>query len=469
MKRVIVFVSAAVLALGLSFAVRGNGKQDGQNVASVVAKKHADFFTVLDAGARGDGEADDSAAIQGLIDSKAGTVRFPPGAYRITKPLVVDLDRVGYTAFVADGTAKIVMSGSGPAIRFVGTHGGTAAPNTVEDNVWDRQRMPLVSGLAIEGAHAEADGIEATGTMQLTVSGVHIRGCRHGVHLVGRNRNVLIDACHIYHNTGCGVYLDNVNLHQTNISASHISYCGGGGVVVRGGEVRNVHINGCDIEANMAADGPPTANVLFDCADGSMAEAAITGCTLQHTGNAPDSANIRVLGRGFMTRRGERLPFNCGHVTIGDNVLSDVRTNIHLVGARGVTIVGNTFWQGYEHNLLVEDSYHVVVGPNAMERNPLYGYTATEAKNGVVFRGSKDCTVSGLHLHNVIGSEAGLVLEKCHRIHVTGCTVLDCDDAGILARETTDSLIHGCLIRDDRVGSQSEPVKIIGGSTEYRP
>ena len=181
----------------------------------------------------------------------------------------------------------------------------------------------------------------------------------------------------------CGVFYDHVDLHQSNISASHISYCRQGGVVVRGGNVRNIHIAGCDIEANMAKDGPPAANVLLDCADGSVAEVAITGCTIQHSKEAAGSANIRILGRGFMDRRGERLPFNCGNVTIGDNVLSDVQTNIHLDGVRGVTITGNTFWQGYEHNLLVEDSSHVVVGPNMLEQSAVWLYERRQRQRRV--------------------------------------------------------------------------------------
>ena len=232
-----------------------------------------------------------------------------------------------------------------------------------------------------------------------------------GIHLVERNRNVLIANCHLYHNRGAGVFLDRVNLHQTNISGCHISYNVGGGVVVRGGEVRNVHITGCDIEANMSPDSPPAANVWFDCTDGSMAEAAIVGCTIQHESKAAGSANIRIQGRGVFPRKGELIAVNCGHVTIADNVLSDVKTNIELRGARGVTIVGNTFWQGYEHNLFVEDCSHVVVGSNVMERNPLYGYTV-EAKNGVVFRGCRDCSINGLHLHNVRECDAGLILDK---------------------------------------------------------
>jgi parallel beta-helix repeat protein len=446
------------------FAVLADQPQSGESAATRVSKNRGSFLTVLDFGAKGDGTADDTAAIQELINARVGSIRFPAGSYRITRPLVVELSKTGFTSFVADGSARLIMAGPGPAIRFVGTHlAGSADPGTVKPGVWEQERMPSVIGLAIHGDHAEADGVEAKGTFQCTLRGVHIRNCRHGVRLVERNRNLLIDGCHIYENSGCGVLYDNVSLHQSNISGSHISYCRGGGVVVRGGDVRNIHIAGCDIEANMDKDGPPTANVLLDCADGSVAEVAITGCTIQHTKNAPDSANIRILGRGFADRRGERMTFNCGNLTIGDNVMSDVQTNIHLVGARGVTITGNTLWQGYEHNLLIEDSIAVSVGPNMLERNPLYGYTS-EGKDNVVFRNCQDCTINGLHLHHVIDSPAGLTLEKCSRMNVTGCTILDCDNIGLLLSDCTHCRVSGNLIRDDREGSKSEPIKVTGGS-----
>ncbi|MBC7856230.1 MAG: right-handed parallel beta-helix repeat-containing protein, partial [Pirellulaceae bacterium] len=239
--------------------------------------------------------------------------------------------------------------------------------------------------------------------------------------------------------------------------------CGGGGVVVRGGDVRNIHISGCDIEANMAANQPPTANVLLDCAEGSVGEVAITGCTIQHTKEVAGSANIRILGHGFVNRGGQRIEINSGNVTIGDNVLSDVQTNIHLVGVRGATITGNTFWQGYAHNLLVEDSHHIIVGPNMMERNPLYAYTA-EGKDSVVFRGCRDSTIQGLHLHNVIESAAGLTLEKCERMHVTGCTILDCQPVGLLLKDCTNSRVHGNFIHNGQPGA-SAAVKVSGGSS----
>lgn len=454
-----------VLILGAAFLLASHAVyllgQTGAKVAKPPAAAPA--HPPANYGAKGDGQADDADVLQQAIDAGTGTIFLQGGTFRISKPLVVDLTKVGFTAIIADGTARLVMDGPGPAIKFVGTHAGTAAPNSVEDTIWQNERMPRVERLEIVGTHAEADGIEATGTMQLSIADCNIRGVRHAIHLTGRNRNVLISTCHLYHNTGIGVFLDHVNLHQTIVNACHISYNGGGGIVTRGGEVRNVQITGCDIEANMALDGPPAANILFDSTGGSMAEGSIVGCTIQHTGDAKDSANIRILGRGEATRKGEKIAVNCGHICIGDNVMSDAQTNIHLDGVRGATITGNTLWQGFAYNLLIEDCSHLVLGSNMFERNPMYGYTR-EANNANVFRNSRDCTLNGLHIHNVRASEAGLVMDSCQRMQIANCSILDCENTGLLLRNVSGTHVSDCLIRDDRPGPEtSVPIRIIGG------
>jgi hypothetical protein len=284
-------------------------------------------------------------------------------------------------------------------MKIVGTHGGTAAPKSFKPETW-AQRTPVVQGLEIIGAHAEADGIEATGTMQLTLSRLTIRECRHAIHLTERNRNVIVSECHLYRNRGVGLFLDRVNLHQTNVIGCHISYNLGGGIVAIGGEVRNLHIGTCDIEANHDEKGPPSANILLDSTGGSIAEVAITGCTIQHTHKAPGAANIRILGAGTdpsLLRREGRATTREGHVTIVGNVFSDVMVNIELRQARGVTISANTFWEGFEHDLLVEDSMNVVVTGNNFDRNPRYlvnGFNLAE-QNGVVFRRTDDSAFTG--------------------------------------------------------------------------
>src|SRR5262249_441323 len=97
---------------------------------------------------------------------------------------------------------------------------------------------------------------------------------------------------------------------------------------------------------------------------------------------------------------------------------------------------------------------------NMMERNPLYSYTS-EGKCGVVFRHCQDCTIQGLHLHNVIDSPAGLVLDQCDWIHIDGCTILDCDNAGVLIRLPQENTFHDMLVAERRQGRKLVRVRIV--------
>jgi len=395
-------------------------------------------------GARGDGKTDDTAAFQRAVDSKAGDIRIPKGIYRLTKTVVISLDAVGPTSVVGSGTSKIVMEGPGPAFKFVGTHRGTADPKTVESRVWERQRTPVIDGIEIVGVHAKSEGIEASGTMQLTISRVVVRKTLHGIHLTVRNRNVIISDCHLYENRGAGIYLDDVNLHQINISNCHVSYNAAGGIVARAGNVRNIQITGCDIEGNMPPEpggASPAANVLIDGRGGThaVAEVAITGCTIQHTQASPDSANIRFIGP-------EKRPERWGNITISANVMSDVCFNIDLLRARGVTITGNVMWKGRKRDIRIAESCDVLLGPNVLDRNPRY-WGQKDTVGGVLFSNCTDCTISGLHIVGVRKAQAGLILERSKWCNVTGSTILDCENAGILLKECEECRISGCMIR----------------------
>jgi pectate lyase-like protein/copper-binding protein NosD len=454
-----VAITLALLIAGLLLVSLSARTQPSQSATRIPSGN------VRDHGARGDGNVDDTEAIQKAIHAAglSGVVYFPKGNYRITKPITIDLAKTGFIAIKGDGVARVVMAGEGPAFKFVGSHAGTAAPNTVKENVWATERMPMMEGLEIVGDHENADAIEASGTMQLTLTRLLVRRCRHGIHLTGRNRNVLVSDCHIYQNRGIGVFLDAVNLHQINVTGCHISYCDGGGIVCKAGEVRNLQVTGCDIESNQGEKSPPTANVLIDSTGGSNAEVAITGCTIQHNHNAAGSANIRIKGPSARVVK-DVTEKRDGHVTITGNVISDVKVNVHLEQARGVVITGNTFWTAYEHNLLVEHSSSVTVGPNNFDRNPRYrGEEKPATANALVFRDCADCTLSGFMLSGVRAAPAGVMLERCDRFNVANLTILDCDAVGLLLKDVTNSRIAGCVIRDDRPNAQSISARTEGG------
>lgn len=453
------FRSAAVLLVGLTALA---WTLSGDSLAQEGRRGGAGRLERL--GIIGDGQTDESTAIQAAVDAGIGSLSFPKGIYRLTKTITVDLDKVGFTSITGDGTARFLMTGPGPAFRFIGTHKGSAAPKDFKPEVWDRQRAPQVVGIEIVGQHPEADGIESDGVMQLTLSRIVIRKARHAVHLVNRNRNILLDACHLYENTGIGVFYDDVNLHQSNIVGCHISYNDGGGIVCKGGDVRNIHIGTCDIESNHGKNSPPTANILIDCTGGTngIAEVAITGCTIQHNSESPDSANIRIIGKSKTAERE-------GYITITGNVISDVMTNIHLKDLRGVTLSANTFWSGYDQDLLLENCVGIVATGNSFDRNPRVTHgKSSEAKGGLILRDCADCIIQAAHINGVHGQPAGLVVENSARINISDCVVTDCDGAGILLKETSSSRIDGCIIRDGRGKNGDTTAIAINGGISNR-
>ena len=164
--------------------------------ASVGVPEPEAASSIKNHGAVGDGVADDTAAIQRAVDARAGVVYFPKGAYRLTRTVLMDLDTRGYTSLVGHGVARVIMAGAGPAFHVIGTHEGTADPRRFDDRIWDRQRLPIITGLEIRGEHPESIGIRLEKTMQATLTNLLIRRCRIGLHLHQRHSNPA--RCNIY-------------------------------------------------------------------------------------------------------------------------------------------------------------------------------------------------------------------------------------------------------------------------------
>ncbi|MCA8997245.1 MAG: right-handed parallel beta-helix repeat-containing protein [Planctomycetaceae bacterium] len=418
---------------------------------------------VRDFGAMGDGQADDWEAIQHAIDNGDGLVELPRGEYRISQPLLVDLDRVSRTAIVgAGGTAKLIMAGPGPAIFLKATHAKTADPLGFRPEEWQHERMPTIDGIEIQGDHPEADGVQIQGVMQPTLTRVLIRQVRTAVHITDRARNVLIDACHFYHNTGVGVHLDGLNLHQCIISSSHISYCRRGGIRIENSEIRNLQITGNDIEYNnnraFAADFPdaedePTGEIFIDVGTGSVREGTICSNTIQATYSS-QGANIRMIGAG--PDANHRVGMFC----ITGNLLGNQRYNIHLNSVWGISLSGNYLYSGHSRNLQIENSRNIVIGPNTFGHNP--DYNDKELATGVRILKSEGVAISGLQIQDAqagkhtlpevpqIQRDALVELVECRNVSLSGCQILDGTPLGLLVDTCHGTTITGCQIVDQR-------------------
>ncbi|MFT5466561.1 MAG: parallel beta-helix repeat protein [Verrucomicrobiales bacterium] len=388
---------------------------------------------------------DSTAELQRQINENGGNLLLGNEEfYRITSTLEFDLAKHGAAKLKSVGGATIVMDGPGPAIRFLGSHEGTASPKSFKPATWN-ERMPIISGIEILGAHEKADGIELAQTVGAIVNRVSVRWCRHGIHLVNRNRNVVVSDCHLYENSDVGLYLDDVNLHQINVSNSHISYNREGGIVVRDGNVRNLQVTGCDIEGNMPADETPTraANILIDVSGSaedkskSIAEIAITGNTIQHSANysgdeaktvAPGGANIRLAGKAI---------YEIDSVTISGNVISDTSVSIDIDYAHDVAISSNVFFAPKPENLRVTNSQRVVLSGNTF--NP----RQFSRPGTITFKNCADCVIASSTLHKFETPDGALILEGCSGFTINGLNLSDCG-SGIVLRDSTDTTISNC-------------------------
>lgn len=415
-----------------------------------------------DFGATGDGVTDDTNALQHAIDEGVGELRLPRGDYRITRPLVISLSTTGRTSLCGEsGTARLLMDGPGPAILFRGTHGGTADPRSVQDLVWQRERLPMLRDLEITGLHPDADGVRLEGVFQPSINGVLLRHLRHGIHVTGRARNLLISHCHIYHNTGIGIFLDAVNLHQTIISASHISYCRLGGIRIEKSEIRNLQITGNDIEYNNNgghqipdADAIPTAEIWLDAREGSIREGTISSNTIQAT-YSPNGANIRMIGQA------DAKNAKVGMIAVTGNLIGSQWVNVHLSSVQGVTLSGNCIYSGHHRNLLLEDCSQITVGDNSLGHNADYGIEK-ELCTGVTLKNCRDSIFSGNILQDCqtgrhqypeapeLQREALLEIIDCRNITISHCQILDSAPVGIRLHNSEEMTLMGLSICDRR-------------------
>jgi nitrous oxidase accessory protein NosD len=142
--------------------------------------------------------------------------------------------------------------------------------------------------------------------------------------------------------------------------------------------------------------------------------------------------------------------------------------NLEIRHARGVAVTGNTFWEGFQHDLLVEDSSHIIITGNNFDRNPRYLVNGNDnaEKNGLVLLRCEDSILSDNLISGVWKKRAAVDIESGSRLQISHNSVLDSDGAGIRLEKVTHSIISENIIRDDRepeARSKDPSLIFIGG------
>lgn len=400
-------------------------------------------------GATGDGVTDDTPALEHALQMGDGVLRLHKGTFRLTKPLVIDLSKTGFAAVLGDGgSSRLVMSGPGPAIRIVGTHRGTALPKSVTDTTWQKERFPTLSGFEILGDHADAVGIELVRTIQATISQVLVRHCKYGIHLTERNRNVLISDSHLYDNDVYGLFFDQCDLHQTNVSGCHISYNKRAGIKSLAGDVHNLQITGNDIEYNnrpgVDTENEGGAEIDFDASAGTISEVTICSNTIQATVQ-PGGANLRIRGSKTGATQGACL------IAVSGNVIGSNTRGLDLENVYRLSVSGNTIYDSAEFSIRAQACRGLAIGVNTIcwKADP-----KLPPRDGLLFDGCEQVTLNGLTAERLCAGTAeagaGIMFHGCTDMQMTGCQVIDPAHAGIEIKDSSRCVLSGNSVIDRR-------------------
>ena len=302
--------------------------------------------------------------------------------------------------------------------------------------------------------------------MQTTISQVLVRNCKHGIHLVERNRNFILADSHLYDNSGYGLFFDDCNLHQTIVHGNHISSNKRAGIRSYKGDVHNLQITGNDIEYNnnpgvdVSPHGEPTgAEIWFEAPEGKISEVTISSNTIQATVQ-PGGANIRIWGAPG------NPPLNAVLIAVTGNILGSQMRGIDLRHASRVTVTGNTLYGSDELTLRAAHCVGLVVGANTVSWR---GLETDPPRDGIRLEDCDASVISGLAAHRLgagtTEKDAGITLVRCRDTAISDCQITDPVVRGIELQDCVRCRVSNNSIVDRREeASMQQAIRVVGAS-----
>lgn len=160
-----------------------------------------EVVSVIDFGAVGDGQTDDTAAIQSALSSDASKVTIPFGEYRITSTLLIPSDKT----IVASNEAHIILDACDcPSLIANAREGYVDKGISIFGGIWDAShtgRLAMdfnrVRGLSLEGVTAanatgsqiRLSSVDGFNMSRIRFAGKVSRPCNDGLHVAGCCRN----------------------------------------------------------------------------------------------------------------------------------------------------------------------------------------------------------------------------------------------------------------------------------------
>ena len=152
-------------------------------------------------------------------------------------------------------------------------------------------------------------------------------------------------------------------------------------------------------------------------------------------------------------------------MVITGNMINDADINIHLDGARGAVISGNSIHLAVSHDILIENSSEVVLTGTVFERHPRYNpdrvVNGVVVRQGIVIRNSDRCTLSALRI-NGGKAAAAIDISGGDLFNISHCTVTEVEGAALHLEGVSGSVITGNLFAPGK--PENLALRIRGGS-----